>query len=117
VTRLLNTEIESHELLTSEQHLLCKAMRNESRRAGHDFTLYDFAKVALRATARDYVEASDLSEAAREQARVTHERALQRAAILFVYEALKACDINLIKQWPEFDEMLRSIVMLAGDLP
>lgn len=105
--RVKNAEIDAHELLSADQRLLCKVMRNESRINGYPFEMFDFAKIALRARARDYVE----NDSGRQ------ERDLQRAALLYVYEALKATDLAIIKEWPDFDEMLRSLEYLFGDLP
>jgi hypothetical protein len=102
-----NAEIDAHELLSQEQRQLCKTLRNDSRSKGYPFAMFDFAKIALRARARDYSEADTGMT----------ERDLQRAAILYVYEALKATDLAIIKEWPEFDEMLRNLEYLFGDLP
>lgn len=109
MTLLKITEIKKHELLTSDQTVMCRAMRDESRRTGEDFTMHDFAKIALRACARNYADGVG--------APIIADAELRRAAILYVYEALKACDIAIIKQWPEFDEMLRSLTYLSGDMP
>jgi hypothetical protein len=70
----------------------------------------------LRACARDYGEASE-AHTIDLNATVLADRALQKAAVLFVYEALKVCDNAMIKEWPHFDEMLKSLAMLLGDLP
>jgi hypothetical protein len=64
--------------------------------------MMDFARIALRATAVDYAGAESY-------ARTVADRALQHAALLFVYEALKACDHDIIKEWPEFDTMLQQL--------
>lgn len=98
---LRNADIEAHPLLFREQHALIKAMRSADRST----TFYDFARVALCASAADYVNADD--DDMRERAKTM--RALQRAALLFVYEALKACDHAIITEWPEFDIMLQQL--------
>lgn len=85
---------------------MCKLMRNTD---GKTFRMFDFARIALHATASDYANADDddISE------RVKTERTLHHAALLFVYEALKACDHEIIKQWPEFDTMLQQLEDLS----
>lgn len=98
---LLNAEIDVHPLLTREQRTMLKAMRSADRQ----ITMYDFACVVLKATACDYSQSDDDDV----KERVKTERALKYAAILFVYEALKACDHDIIKQWPEFETMLQQI--------
>ena len=61
--------------------------------------MMDFARIALRATATNYTDDPNTPT----------DRALQHAALLFVYEALKACGHEIITQWPEFDEMLQQL--------
>ena len=76
-------------------------MRNNRR----DITMYDFAQVALQAAATDYAAVDRRTDGNRLVAK--HD--LQHAALLFVYEALKACGHDIIKQWPEFDTMLQQL--------
>lgn len=109
---LRSAKINAHELLDMEQRKMCRIMRTRSARNGEPFTMLDFAKIALCATASDYVQAASESPEA-----VMTDIAHRRAAILYVYEALKACDIPIIKEWPEFDEMLKNLVYLANELP
>lgn len=92
---LRNSEIDAHPLLDHEYRKLVKVFRNKDR----SLTMMDFARIALRATATDYT--SDPC--------VPTDRALQYAALLFVYEALKACDHDIITQWPDFDTMLKCL--------
>jgi hypothetical protein len=104
IKALRNADIDSHPLLDRDQRKIVKIFRNKDR----SITMIDFAKIALRATARDYTNASveGFSEA------IT-DRALRHAALLYVYEALKACDHDIIRQWPEFDTMLEQLVDLG----
>lgn len=99
---LRNAEIDAHPLLDRDQRAMCKVMRNTD---GKYFRMYDFARIALHATASDYANADDddIPE------RVRTERALHRNALLFVYEALKTCDHAIIKEWPDFDTMLQQL--------
>ena len=99
---LRNAEIDAHPLLNRDQRAMCKLMRNTD---GRRFRMFDFARVELHATASDYANADDDDIAER----VKTEMALHRAALLFVYEALKACDHDIIKQWPDFDIMLQQL--------
>ena len=101
---LRNAEIDAHPLLDRDQKVMLKVMRNATR----EISMYDFARIALHATAGNFIGADDddITE------RVKTERALHHAALLFVYEALKACDHDIIKQWPEFDTMLQQLADL-----
>jgi hypothetical protein len=99
---LRNADIDAQPMLDQDHRLMCKAMRNQARKDGTEFTMMDFARVCLRATAVDYAGAEGY-------ARVAADRAHQHAALLFVYEALKACDHAIIKEWPEFDMMLQQL--------
>ncbi len=107
-------EINAHELLDDEQRKMCRIMSDRSHRSGESFTMLDFARISLRATGNTYAELKNDGDTAKQ---VMADREHQRAAVLFVYEALKACDIAIIKEWPEFDEMLKNLVYLANDLP
>lgn len=113
-------EIREHELLDSEQRKVCEALVKHAKGGKSPFGWLQFAEVVLKGTARNYVEHLDSDEeetssGRRTQARIDLE--LRRAAVLYVYEALRACDLGIIKEWPEFDEMLKNLVYLAGDLP
>lgn len=99
---LRNAEIDAHPLLDRDQRAMCKLMRNMD---GKTFRMFDFARIALHATASDYANADDDDFAERAKT----ERALHHAALLFIYEALKACDHDIIKQWPDFDTMLQQL--------
>jgi hypothetical protein len=104
------TEIRAHELLDSTQRDVCWAMAKHSREAKHAFDWLKYAEINLKGTATNYVEnTNDMA--------TLNERDLKRAAVLYVYEALRACDIPIIKEWPEFDEMLKNLGYLMGDLP
>lgn len=96
---LRNAEIDAHPLLDRDQRAMLKVMRNATR----ELSMYDFARIALHAAAGDYVNADDDDIAER----VKGERALHYAALLFVYEALKACDHDIIKQMDEFPTALQ----------
>lgn len=98
---LRNAEIDAHPLLTHEERATLKIMRNKRR----DITMYDFAKIVHQAAATDYANVDRRTDGDRWLVR----RALQRAALLYVYEALKACDHDIIKQWAEFDTMLQQL--------
>lgn len=104
-----NAEIDAHELLDDGQRIMLKAMR----RARRSLTMLDFAQVALRATGCNYARA----DAGLDGSAQVADRAHRRAAVLYVYEALRASDAAIIKEWPEFDEMLRMLVVLVEDLP
>lgn len=104
------TEISVHELLNDRQRNVCKAMVKHAREEKQDFDWLKYAEINLKGTATNYVEGSRVKG-------TLAERDLKRAAVLYVYEALRACDVALIKEWPEFDEMLKNLGYLMGDLP
>ncbi len=83
---------------------MCRIMRNHARKEGSPFTMMDFARITLRATAVNYADAEDYTDD-----KALADMALQRGALLFVYEALKACDHSIIKEWPEFNTMLQQL--------
>ena len=112
---LRNAEIEAHELLDDDQRLMLRVMRTQARRDRSPFTMLDFAQVALRASGVDYAAAYEADDSI--TARVIADAQLRKNAVLYVYEALRATDNALIREWPEFDEMLRCLESLAGDLP
>lgn len=113
---ITNAEIREHELLDDEQRKIIRALRGAASRRGESFTMLGFAEVALRATAVDYGAVTDGGDEAIPE-RVIADARLRDAAVLYVYEALRATDNAIIREWPEFDEMLRMLVSLAGDLP
>jgi hypothetical protein len=82
---LRNAEIDAQPMLDQDHKLMCKAMRTQSRKDGTPFTMADFARICLRATAVDFAGAESYE-------RTVADRALQKAALVFVYEALKGCD-------------------------
>jgi len=104
---LRNAEIDAQPLLDQDHRLMCKAMRNQARKDGAEFTMMDFARICLRATAVDYAGAEGYE-------RISADRSHQHAALLFVYEALKACDHAIIKEWAEFDTMLQQFEDLCA---
>lgn len=81
-----DVEIDAHPLLSEDQRQVCKDLRDLAEREHRSFTMLEFAEVALRATGNDYAAVTDRGgpEAAR------HDQAHRRAAILYVYEAVKA---------------------------
>ena len=97
-----NAEIDAHPMLDRAQRAMCKVMRNAE---GKGFRMFDYARIALGAAASDYANADD--DDIRE--RVVTERALHHAALLFVYEALKACDHDIITEMEEFPTALQFI--------
>jgi hypothetical protein len=113
-TRKFSADLADHPLLDEEQVRMARAFARVAVRKQESFDLLQFAEIALRATARD---AGPVLEGENIVLRVKVDRELKRTAVLYVYEALKACDIAIIKEWPEFDEMLKNLVYLAGQLP
>lgn len=83
---MTNAEIDAHPLLNEEQRQLCKSLRSLAKKEPRPFTMLEFAKIALRATGNEYAAVTDQwgPEAAR------CDDAHRRAAILYVYEAIKA---------------------------
>lgn len=98
-----DSEIDAQPMLDRDQKAMCRVMRDTSRRGGGSFTMMDFARIVLGAAAVDY--ASEECDEDGDPAGGT----LERAALLFVYEALRHCDHAIIKEWPEFDTMLRQL--------
>jgi len=107
-------EIKAHGLLTDEQRDLVRTFRKVG---GEDMTWLQFAELALRAAGRDYATGCDESRGYDIGEQVVAERALRRNAILYVYEALRATDNGFIRSGPQFEETLRNLVLLAGDMP
>lgn len=123
VPHLRNAEIDAHELLDDGQRLILKTFRNDRRsKRQPPITMLDFAQIALRANALDFAEsgaydALDVPEASEiiTDEFVMANRALQRAAVLYVYEALQACDNALVRS--ELDPALRTLMVLVDNLP
>ena len=91
---LTDAEIDAHPLLDDAERRLCKIFRTRSKEAGESFTMLDFACVCLRATGRDYVETFNQDgdgniDSANCIATVVADAKHRRAAVLYVYEALK----------------------------
>lgn len=107
-------DITTHPLLDDDQRKLARTFKRIAATKGDEFSMLDFASLVLRACARDYGNTDidqDIAGA------VNADAALRHAAVLYVYEALKACDMDIITEWPEFNEMLRSLETLNGNLP
>ena len=83
---MTNDEIDAHPLLDQEQRRICKGLRNAAKSEGSSFTMLAFAEISLRATGNDYAAVTD--QGGHEAARC--DDAHRRAAILYVYEAIKA---------------------------
>lgn len=105
-------DIASHPLFDRDHQTMARVMSRSAKQAGRSFTMLDFAEICLRATGRDYTEAEDGSPA-----EAVADIAHRRAAVLYVYEALKATPLAIIAEWDGFEEMLRSLETLHGDLP
>lgn len=93
-TPLTNAQIDTHPLLNDNERRICKILRNHSKEAGESFTMLDFAANCLRATGRDYAEAFDHDGDGNLNspdcaATVLADAKHRRAAVLYVYEALK----------------------------
>jgi hypothetical protein len=86
---LTDAQIDAHPLLDDAERKLCKIFRTQSKKAGDSFTMLDFACVCLRATGRDYVEAAGNFASTNCIATVLADAKHRRAAVLYVYEALK----------------------------
>jgi hypothetical protein len=81
---MTNAEIDGHPLLDRDQQKVCKSLNNLAKRENRPFTMLEFAEIALRATGNDYAATSSEDDAA------ACDLAHRRAAILYVYEAIKA---------------------------
>ena len=99
-------EIDAHELLDADQRVICRSFRDLARRNGEPFTMHDFAGIALRATARDFVEADDAEI-------LQADRKHLKAAVLYVYEMIRTLDASSATQWPGHDQMLRCLVEIS----
>jgi hypothetical protein len=83
---LTNAQIDAHLLLDRDQQKTCKILRDLAKKEGSSFTMLEFAEIALRATGNEYARVTDEGG---HQAAVCDD-AHRRAAILYVYEAIKA---------------------------
>jgi hypothetical protein len=93
-TLLTDEQINAHPLLNDNERRICKILRNHSKEAGESFTMLDFAANCLRATGRNYAEAFDHDGDGNLNspdcaATVLADAKHRRAAVLYVYEALK----------------------------
>jgi hypothetical protein len=109
-----NAAIDSHDLLDDAARQLCKQMRTMARATGEPFSMLAFAEIHLRASAKTYAEADERDNAA---STMMASRDLRRAAILYVYEALKATDIAIISEYPDLPEALDLLTWINRDLP
>jgi hypothetical protein len=82
---MTNAVIDAHPLLNHEQRAACKALRNLAKKERRPFTMLEFAEMALRATGNAYAAVTDRSEPRAGRCDNAH----RRAAILYVYEAIK----------------------------
>jgi len=109
-----DVEIDAHPLLDREQQKLCKIFRDNAAKAGDEFTMLDFAKIALRATGKDYAAASEYGHRDLTAARLPALDDLhRRAALLYTYEALKRGP-KIVTETIEKRGTLRDIELLAS---
>ena len=99
-------------LLSADERRMYNAMAKHSTDVEHALTDHLFADICLRGAAKNFAEHADDPRHV-----VHHMMELRRAAILYVREALRATDNALIREWPDFDEMIRSLDMLRKDMP
>ncbi len=100
-------DIRNHPLLTPDQAEMCEAMAKIAKKTKVKFELLNFAEIALRATGNDYADLRD-SEDVGEQ--VDADLKHKRAAILYVYEAVRALGCAT----PEF---LKTLEVLSQEVP
>jgi hypothetical protein len=115
-TQIPVAEIKAHELLTDYQRMTARTFSKLAQSRGESYTWLQFAEISLRVAGRDYATACDDGHVA-DSVAFDADRALRRNAILYVYEALRATDNGFIRSGPQFDETLRNLVLLAGDMP
>jgi hypothetical protein len=111
ITTMSDAEIDGHPLLDREQQKLCKGLRNLAKRRGESFTMAEFAAVALRATGNDYAAVTDEGG----HAAAMRDKDHQLAAILYVYEALKAGP-DIVTETVAERGTLRDLELLASYL-
>ena len=102
-------EIDTHPLLDRAQRKLCLVLRKEALREQVPFTMLTFAEIALRATGNDYAAVTD--EEGPEAAKC--DQLHRRAAILYVYEAMKAGP-PIIAETAEERGMLKDLELLVS---
>jgi len=111
IATMTDNQINGHPLLDRAQMKICKSLRDLAKRRGESFTMAEFAAVALRAAGNDYAAVTD---------RGGHEAAMrdkehQLAAILYVYEAIKAGPA-IVAETADARGTLRDLEMLASHL-
>jgi hypothetical protein len=114
IRTVTDVEIDGHPLLDREQQKICKIFRDKAAKDGDAFTMLDFAKLALRATGKNYAEASEYGHTKFAVARLLVLDALHRsAALLYTYEALKRGP-KIVTETIEERGTLRDIELLAS---
>ena len=108
---LTDVEIDGHPLLNEAQMRLCKEFRNIAKRTKQPFTMQQFAAVSLRATGNDYAAVTDEGG----HAAAMRDKDHQLAAILFVYESIKAGPA-IVAETAEQRGTLKDLEMLASHL-
>ena len=109
LAELTDVEIDGHPLLDQEQRNICKKLRNAARKEQRPFTMIDFAEIALRATGNDYAAATDQGGSQAARCDIAH----RQAALLYVYEAIKAAP-PIIAETAGERGTLRDLELLAG---
>ena len=123
-------EIRDHVMLDDNLRKLARIFRATAKKRGDDFTMLDFAQVSLRAEAQNYVnaandadftpQADDTDPAEHDHAQRKHALAdleLRKAAVRYVYEALKRCDVAIVAEYPDLPEALDLLYWLQDNLP
>jgi hypothetical protein len=105
------SDIDDQLMLDAEQRRLCAEL---NRAAGNSLTMLEFATIALRAAGNNYAAVTDGPDS---HARVAADLAHRRAAVLYVYEALKASEIEWIREWADLEAALDTLELLHFELP
>ena len=120
VTKL---EIDDHPIIgrtfADDWRDLATTFRKISLAKHERFTLMDFARIALNAEARNYTEANETASAT-DYRRAKATLQLQRAAILFAYEALKNTAEPIIAECPDRAialDLLQDLSDVLAELP
>lgn len=101
---MIKRDIDNHPLLTDLQRADCHSLTQLRKQQRAKFTMFDFAEASLRASGCRFAHvASSTDSGTRGAADLEHKR----AAVLYVYEALKARGIT---------SLLENLTFLAGDL-
>ena len=108
LTIVTDVEIDAHPLLDREQQKLCKSFRTIAKRNGDPFTMLQFAEIALRASGNNYAAVTD--QGGHKAAR--HDKEHRQAAILYVYEAIKAGPA-IVSETAEQRGTLKDLALLA----